>query len=263
MHNTSFLCMKNALLAISLLLLVTPVLAANGNGSSEPMLISAQTDPARMQVQSQSQLQSEINTAIQTRTQTQLRINQTDVNVNSSCVCVNATQTQVQQKVQLSNQEMVVNGMQVTDETTGVRSEVMAKVSSATGIKSVNMVQEQNKVQIREEGSNVSVSLALNDRVRLENNSLILNQSGFERVLTVLPAQAMNQIGARNQTVRSMELVVEENKAMYKITEQKQARLFGFIPVGMDVISKVSAEDGSFLGKATPWWSFLATEPVD
>lgn len=255
--------MKNVLLAISLLLLVTPVLAANGDGAGEPMLISAQIEPARMQVQNQSQLQNEINTAIQTRTQAQLRINQTEIDVNSSCVCVNASQTQVQQQVQLSNQEMVVNGIKVTDETTGVRAEVMAKVSTQAGTKSVNMVQEQNKVQIREEGSNVSVSLALNNRVRLENNSLILNQSGVERVLTVLPLQAMNQIGARNQTVRSMELVMEENKAMYKITEAKQARLFGFIPVGMEVTSKVSAEDGSFLGKATPWWSFLATEPTD
>ena len=221
------------------------------------MLISSMT-PSRTQIMNQSQLINEVNTAIQTRTQTQLRINNTEVNINQTCVCVNATV--IPQQIRLSNQEMTISGMQVTDATTGVKAEVMAKINTQFGIKSVNMVQEQNQMRIMEEGSNVSVSLALNHQVRLENNTLILNKSGIDKVLTVLPLQAMNQLKATNQTIRSMELVMEQEQAVYKITEQRQARLFGFIPIGMEVASRVSAENGTLMGQAKPWWSFLATE---
>lgn len=241
------------LFAISFLLLVlTPALGADGDGSG-PMLISYQN-----QSMVQAMIHEAVQTMNQTMNQTRLLINQTEVTINSSGLFVNATQAQIQ--LRISNQEMFVNGLQVTDESTGIRAQVMVQVTTMQGAKSVNLIQEQNHVRIMEEGSNLSIQLALNQMVRVQDGRLILNQSGVERNLTVLPLQAMNLVRGTNQTVRSMELVMEQEQALYRIMEQRQARLLWFIPVTLDVVSRVSAENGTLMSQAKPWWSFLAFE---
>lgn len=250
--------MNKLFLAISLLLVLTPVFGANGSG---PMItaISAQLgNESPIRVVNQSQLRNQISTTIQSRNQTRLIINQTDVFVNSTFLIVNATQAQKQ--LRISNQEMIVNGLQLTNESTNISAQVRAMISTLQGIKNIDIIQEQNRVQLRDDDCDCEVQLALNNQLRLQDNQLILNFSGIERDVAVLPIQVMNQLRATNQTVRSMELVMEQERAVYKVQETRQVRLFGLIPIGLSVESRVDATSGELISSRRPWWSFLTIE---
>jgi hypothetical protein len=250
--------MRKLFLTISMLLVLTPVLSADGDG---PMLISQGNDspqPTLYQVQNQTQLRQQISVAVQIMNQTRIRINQTEVLVNSSGLIVNATQ--LQKQIRITNQEIIVNGLQLINESTSLRVQVMANISAGPINKSINIIMEQNRVRLMEEGSDVMVELALNNQLRLQDNQLILNASGTERNITVLPTQAMNLVRATNQTIRSIELVIEQERALYNIQEQRTVRLFGLIPIGMTVQSRVDATNNELVSVQKPWWSFLTLE---
>ncbi len=252
--------MNKLFLAISLLLVITPVMGA---GSLKAMVhentlmnqsrIMAQVNSTITQVMNQSQLRSKVNEAVKSLNHTQLRINQTTVMINAKEVVVNATRELNQ--LRISNEEMVVNGLELFNDSP-IRTKVQAVVSTRSGDKSINLIRDNNSVKLVDE-SNVSVQLSLNQRVRLEDGQLILNQSGVDKVLSVLPSQAMNQLKATNKTVKSIELAVEQNRTVYKVKEEKQVKLFGLIPVNLSVESSVDAVNGEIVNVNKPWWSFL------
>jgi len=104
------------------------------------------------------------------------------------------------------------------------------------------------------------VLLPFNAQLLIGYNTLELNASGFTKEISVMPAQAVQKVRATNQSFRSMELLMEQGRAVYKVQEQRAARLLGFIPVNLSVQSTVDATDGELISVVRPWWGFLAIE---
>ncbi len=247
--------MKKLFLTIVLLLVLTPVLSAAPN---KAMLYDSGVKQVRevnsviTHVMNQSQLRSKVSVAVKSMNMTQLRINQTDVLINSEEAVINATREIKQLKI--SAKEVVVDGLELFNESP-VRAVVKAMISTMSGNKTVDIVKENNSVKLVDNG--VVVNFSLNQRVRLDNGRLILNQSGIERELTILPSQVMSKLGVSNETVKLIKLGVEDNRTVYKIQEERTARLFGFIPVKLSVESSVDATNGEIVDERKPWWSFL------
>ncbi len=241
----------NKFLPIVLLLVLTPVLSDN-----RAMLYDSvkqhRINSVTVQVMNQSQLRSEVSAAVMSVNTTQLRINQTDVLINSREAIINASR--MVKHLRISVEEVAVNGLKLFNESP-VRTTIKAMVSTRSGNRTVEFVRENNYVKLVDNG--LVVNLSLNQRVRLEDGRLILNQSGIEKELSVLPSQAMNQLRITNETIKSIKLSVEGNKTVYKIQEERTARLFGFIPVKLSVESSVDAVNGEIVNERKPWWSFL------
>ncbi len=51
-----------------------------------------------------------------------------------------------------------------------------------------------------------------------------------------------------------------ESVEVYSVSEEKQVRLFGFIPTKMNVQIKVHSQTGEVLENKKSWWGFLAAE---
>lgn len=249
--------MKNVLLAISFLLLMTPVLAIYGNGLNESML-GASIDSIRTQVMNQSQLRNSIMNAIQSRERVELSVNGTNITAGPLGLTVSAERAM--QGLSISEGAMSLGGMQVMDKGMDIRTQVMARVQTMLGEKGINITVGDDEIVLNDEEIDINVTIPLNHQIRIQNGQVILNKSGVEQVLTVLPAQAIQGISAAQARIKSMKLEMEGETPVYNIIEEKQAKLFAFIPIGMEVVSKVSAENSTLMSQSRPWWSFLATE---
>jgi hypothetical protein len=53
--------------------------------------------------------------------------------------------------------------------------------------------------------------------------------------------------------------VFEGEQMMFLVTRERQAMLLGFIPVRMEVTTRLNATDLSLVREERPWWGFLAT----
>lgn len=89
-----------------------------------------------------------------------------------------------------------------------------------------------------------------------ETSSLVVTTPAGERIVTVLPDEAL-QILRNSLLVNSVEkiqLVQNGEKLTFKVNGKKQGKLFGFIPVSAEVESEVDAETGEALTTTQPIW---------
>ena len=93
-------------------------------------------------------------------------------------------------------------------------------------------------------------------------NELIVTTPAGEKIVTILPDQAIANLLATNivnvieasesagtSTAASIELTVRDGKVVYEIDGKKKSRLFGFIPVDTKIKAFVSAETGNVVAK--------------
>ena len=151
--------------------------------------------------------------------------------INIEPLIVNATRAQ--RRLIISETELEVEGLELFN-----GSPIKAEIKAKIGEIEIKIKREQNKIHIENDGVETEIRLELNDRIRIENNQLILNKSGVERVLTVLPIQAMNQLKATNLTITNMSLITEQERSVYKVNEKRKAKILGLIQVELDVESK-------------------------
>lgn len=244
--------MKNYVITGLLFLLLAPAFSANGNGQGGNQSMAGLT----VQIMNQTHLMSQIQTALQSQLRTQLMIGQTNVTVESGRITV---QAQEQNRITVSSDGVSVEDMNVSSGLT-VAIQVQARIMTGAGTQNMNVTQEQNMVQLNQEGTDVNVTLQLNQRIMIQNQTMYMNMSGTLRELTVLPIQAMNQAMVRNQSRVYMELGVENSTPQYRIREEKQVRIIGIFPANMNVSTSVNAENGNVLNVEKPWWSFIAVE---
>ena len=57
-----------------------------------------------------------------------------------------------------------------------------------------------------------------------------------------------------------MELVEENNRAVYKIRVEEKRKLIGLIPVTVSKNMTVDAVDAEVLEEEKPWWAFLTVK---
>ena len=205
------------------------------------------------EIETGSRLRERIHEAIQIMNATHLRFNLTDVSIKDDGLIVNATRAQ--RRLIISETELEVEGLELFN-----GSPIKAEIKAKIGEIEIKIKREQNKIHIENDGVETEIRLELNDRIRIENNQLILNKSGVERVLTVLPIQAMNQLKATNLTITNMSLITEQERSVYKVNEKRKAKILGLIQVELDVESRIDATNGELISSLRPWWSFLTTE---
>lgn len=270
--------MKKALLIALLLLLITPALSED-NGSeihgdeNRTVLISAETENENgisnetefhnetetenedetEELESGSRLRERVHEAIQTMNTTHLRFNETEIDIEDDELFINMTREQ--RRMIISETELEIDDLELFN-----GSPIKAEIKTRIGEIEIKIIREQNKVHIENDGVETEIMLELNDRIRIENNQLILNASGTERVLTVLPAQAMNQLRATNLTITNMSLIQDNERSVYKISEKRKAKLIGLFEVELEVESRIDATNGELISSLRPWWSFLTTE---
>ncbi|GEM_PF-6670736 len=93
--------------------------------------------------------------------------------------------------------------------------------------------------------------------------SYVLSTGGDVEV-QIMPEQAnqklTQEIGEGNYEAELKEEVIDGQKiAIYEITGEKEARLFGLFRIRARIISRVNAQSGEIININKPWWSFLAS----
>ncbi len=198
------------------------------------------------QVMNQEGLQEQIQDTIQTRMRKQLMINQTMIDIEPGRISIQAQATNM---ISVSSERVSIEGMNIEED-----------VPTRINEKNISIMREENKVRIHQEGTNTNVTLRLNHKIMIQNNTMYLNASGTMKELTVLPEQAMNQARVRNQNMTQVELEIEDNIPKYNIMEQKRVRILGIIPANMNVTTKINAQNNNIENVRRPWWSFLSVE---
>ncbi len=95
--------------------------------------------------------------------------------------------------------------------------------------------------------------------------------NGNNKEIKVMPAQASERAiealklhNCREEDGCTIELKEvgegNETKAMYQVKTQKEAKLFGFMKVKMNVEANIDAETNEVLKTKKAWWAFLASE---
>ena len=95
------------------------------------------------------------------------------------------------------------------------------------------------------------------------NVSIIVN-SKIEDITQYSPPnlsieQAMSEADLSNSQIENIELIEDSGELVYSVSENKQAKLFGIIPVSVRINNRISTKTGGILSIEKPWWSFLVS----
>ncbi len=71
-----------------------------------------------------------------------------------------------------------------------------------------------------------------------------------ETVNSVLTVEA-------NVEVLKADIVIREKNPVYDVVLKRPAKIFGFIPIGQKIRTKINANNGQVLEVGKSWWSFL------
>jgi hypothetical protein len=205
-------------------------------------------------VSTQSQLRDQIISTIQAQNRSRVKINDTVIAVNSTDLLI--SEVGHGNRFMISSTDVKVDNLEVLNASSQSRAFINITLNSTE----VNIVKDIDSVRIKAQGYQPEVLLPFNAQLLIGYNTLELNASGFTKEISVMPAQAVQKVRATNQSFRSMELLMEQGRAVYKVQEQRAARLLGFIPVNLSVQSTVDATDGELISVVRPWWGFLAIE---
>jgi len=56
-----------------------------------------------------------------------------------------------------------------------------------------------------------------------------------------------------------LDLKLENGKPVYESVSTVNSKVLWFLPVQMEVKSKINAENGKLVSEQKPWWAFLTT----
>ncbi|MBN1923982.1 MAG: hypothetical protein JW791_04460 [Nanoarchaeota archaeon] len=255
--------MKKYFLISLALLLFLPAFSDNegqGNMSDyEDLLVSPMPVLYQNGSMNQEQVMEQIQTALQLMNQTQLRINATTVQVQNGQVSVLANQEGNTNMIRVSLNSVEVEGV-VVDEDVESPVLIRSRIQTSTGSASVNVIREQNRILIQQEGAGVNVSLSLNNELLFQEGRMYLNVSGNNVEVTVTPQNALIAAQVKNQSRIQVELYSEEGMPKYRIMEEKTVRLLGIMPLNMNTETVINSVNGNLEQVVRPWWSFLTIE---
>ncbi|MFA5406261.1 MAG: hypothetical protein WC307_02800 [Candidatus Nanoarchaeia archaeon] len=243
-------------LLLTLLLMISPVMAAGlimaGNNFINAVLNNANETPQL--IQSQSQLREQIINTIQAQNRSRVRINDTIIAVNSTDLLI--SEVGLKNQLMISSNRLVVGDFELLNASMQTRAFINITLNSTE----VSIIKDLDSVRVRAQGYQPEVLLPFNAQLLIGYNTIMLNASGFNKNISVMPLQAVERVRATNNSFQSMELLMYQGRAVYRVLEHREARLFGFIPINLSVQSDVDATNGELVSVQKPWWNFLVIE---
>ena len=128
-------------------------------------------------------------------------------------------------------------------------------VVKTTGKKMITTLNEKS-LEIKPTKKEVIIK---DKEVEVKAKEITINSDGTMMVgnseVKLTPTEIIEKIEVEPKEI---ELVEENNKAVYKVQTQEKRRLFGFIPIGITKIITTDAVSAEVLKEKLPWWAFLA-----
>ncbi|MCD6550202.1 hypothetical protein J7K24_01500 [bacterium] len=116
--------------------------------------------------------------------------------------------------------------------------------------KKVAVKVDKKSVKLEENGIQAFVSSA----VKIQEGKLIVG----DKEIKITPEEVINK--TKVSPFASVEVMIQENKPVYRLKEVENKRILGLIPVtfSREVIVDASDSAGKIIEDNKPWWSFLA-----
>lgn len=96
--------------------------------------------------------------------------------------------------------------------------------------------------------------------IAVEEGKLYIETTKGKAQVKILPNEAsnitINQV--RIEIIKEINLKTEFEKLIYFVKGVKRAKIFGIIPVTINIGAKIDVETGGIISVKKPWWSFLA-----
>jgi len=147
---------------------------------------------------------------------------------------------------------------------------IPASCSCSEGIVSCPFIieREEEAISISIEGStdNGTVLNTKSSKVKTSEKLIVQNSKLYMEInkekkseIKVLPEEASSKAveATGAEQTNEMELKQEQEKPVYSVRVTKRVRLFSFIPLAMNIETKVDAETGDVFSIKKPWWSFF------
>jgi len=163
-----------------------------------------------------------------------------------------------------AEEERTVEGEEVEGSYT-VLSDIQV-VSAAEGITVTAVAaQSETPISVTAVGETAvieceSVQAVTTSKVSVEKGGLyMVSEEDVKTEITVMPDKAQEIVEAEMQVLRveKIELEVEEDEPVYTLDYEQEGKLLAFIPVTVNVKTKVNAVTGELKETKKPWWSFL------
>ena len=100
-----------------------------------------------------------------------------------------------------------------------------------------------------------NISVITSKNVMVKNKKLYFNTSRGGREIKVLPAEISYKI--KGLKIQRLELKEENQIPVYFVEGVKEVKLFGLIPISLEIEAKINAETGEIVSIRKPWWCFL------
>lgn len=216
------------------------------NATNVRAVVSSEFDPV--------QLQDRIRTAVQYMNGTTVVINESVVNISQNEIQV---RTEIQNRIEIGERNVVVESVDVSSDNIPVQIQTRIVLSEGD-IVDINVYQNGTDTILYQERVTARVYMEGEDSLVFNNGMMYVNISGDQRQIRA-PEQAMERVVVTNESRVEMALRMVENAPMYQVREERTVRLFGLIPLEMNITTNVNAETGNIRDIEKPWWSFFAS----
>jgi uncharacterized membrane protein YkoI len=145
-----------------------------------------------------------------------------------------------------------------TEMNTTVLPKISVEVETKTLPTKVEIYVDKENKTIRIEHENVSA--ITREVIKVEEKSIKIETPKRMIEVNVLPSVATQiAISTLPQEIKSTELKVMDERAIYEIEGIKAGRLLWLIPVNFSVQTYVDAQTENIVRMEKPWWSFLVS----
>ncbi len=135
---------------------------------------------------------------------------------------------------------------------------LVVDVASGDSVRSIKVYSDKDLLETRLLDDKISVKTR--ETISASKEGLTVEFSGKEKVVKVLPHTASERAKeVLSEKFEELELKEVGNKLVYSASEEKQYRVFGFIPAKAQVSAEIDAETGE-TSVSKPWFSGISVE---
>jgi hypothetical protein len=104
-----------------------------------------------------------------------------------------------------------------------------------------------------------TASVGYSGKIVVKNSKLFMDIAAVEKPINILPEDAISKAKGIAETpeIKKVELKAEAENPVYSVIGMKHAKLIAFIPVILEIETKVDAGSSEIISVNKPWWSFL------
>jgi len=108
------------------------------------------------------------------------------------------------------------------------------------------------------------VELEIEEEVEVDriDDKLILKTDETEIIVEDRSEEIIAEYLDKNERVEKIELLMEDEKPIYKVKTIEQKKLLGLFSINMRIDKKIDAENLDLIKEEKPWWAFLTSEEL-